>query len=376
VTHRTLRIYRADGRPRYRWLRHGRAGNAETLQEMARLVREDVSTDIGLQNFAEAILRAYDVRGSVFGGSMREVAAIFDYVKYDPASKRGVIFRQDPAGGYESIQDARATIEAGFGDCDDFAVTLATLLGVVGYVTRFVVSRVDPQTEGFDHVYVEVLAPSGKKWIALDASNEKAVVGWEFTPALERRTYPVFADAHGAAELQGFKSFFKKLGKGALKVAPIGLSFVPGAGAVAMAAKAAAGQAISTAQGAVDARAAGGGSKKQKGARAGAGVGSNPSGQFVKYADADTIYRVSDGHAFASPAEFFAAGGAGDFSNISGSGEATPAGLGAKAATGPARGAADAREGGGATGDNSKLLVYAGLGAGALWLLSKFGGGK
>jgi hypothetical protein len=38
----------------------------------------------------------------------------------------------------------------------------------------------------------------------------------------------------GLGELGGFKSFFKKVGKAALKVAPLAASVIPGGGAVAM----------------------------------------------------------------------------------------------------------------------------------------------
>lgn len=261
--HERLRIIGRDGRVKYQWLEHGRAGNVQTLREMAKLVREDIQTDVGLQDYANGILLAAGVRGNVRGLTFREIEAIFNFVKYDPFKKRGIIFRRDPTGGFEAIQDPRITIKRGFGDCDDFAVLLATLLGLVGYPTRFVVIKVNPDTNGFDHVYLEVLAPGGK-WLALDPTNEKAIPGWEAHPVIERRTFKIFSDNPAGDDLEGFKSFFKKIGKGiakvgkvALKVAPVALSIgIPGVGT---AAAAAIGKGVSAASGAVSAFSSGGG---------------------------------------------------------------------------------------------------------------------
>jgi hypothetical protein len=285
MPHTKLRILRR-GALRYEWLHHGRAGNVQTLREMAALVREDLETDVGLANYANSILLAAKVAGDVRGRSMKEVAAIFYFVR------NRFIFRRDPTGGMEAIQDARATIERGFGDCDDFSVLLATLLGLVGYPTRFVVIRINPKADGFQHVYTEVLDPDETKWHALDATNPKALVGWE-ARSIERRTCKIFGSQPDAEDdLEGFKSFFKKIGSGIKKVAkvaaPVAAGLIPGVGQFAA-------QGV---QMAIDAK-SGKGQAQQQG----------PTGEFVKFSDSDTIYRVADRHAFSSWAEFVAAGG-------------------------------------------------------------------
>jgi hypothetical protein len=224
MAHTRLRITDRFGRIAYQFLQHGRPGTVQTLREMAELVRNDVLTDEGLQDYANKILVKAGVGSDVFGnGSMKEIKTIFEWVR------DRIIYRKDPTGGHEAIQDARVTLQRGYGDCDDFSVTLAVLLGLVGYVTRFVVVRVDPQGEGFQHVYLEVKSPRSNKWLALDATNKNAIIGWE-TKSIERRTFQIFG-AHPTNELEGFKKVFKKIGKGAAKVgkkvAPIAAGFIP-----------------------------------------------------------------------------------------------------------------------------------------------------
>jgi hypothetical protein len=223
--HTKLRITDKFGRARYQWLQHGRAGTVQTLIEMAALVRDDVETDQGLQDFANQILVRANVAGDVKRQTVAEIKTLFDYVRDK------FIFRRDPTGGSEAIQDARVSIARGFGDCDDHTVLLSTLLGLVGFVTRFVVLRVNPESDGFDHVYCEVLSPRGDRWLALDASNKQALIGWE-ARGIERRTFSIFGDGR-TNDLEGFKSFFKKVGKGIAKVGRIALPFIPVVGQIA-----------------------------------------------------------------------------------------------------------------------------------------------
>lgn len=274
------------------------------------MVREDVQTDVGLQDFANAILVGAGVRGDVRRSSMREVETLFRFVQFNPQTNHGVIFRRDPTGGTESIQDARETLRRGYGDCDDFAVLLATLLGLVGYVSRFVVIKVNPETSGFDHVYVEVFMPTSTqpdRWIALDPTDEKAMPGYEESRTLERRSFKIFSEHPEGDDLEGFKSFFKKVGKVALKVAPMALSVVPGVGTAAGAAISAG---VDAAQGAVDAKAA------KKAAAQQAVIGSRPDPRFLMDVNTRAVYRASDGHHYETGDEAWAEGVARDFSNV------------------------------------------------------------
>lgn len=75
--------------------------------------------------------------------------------------------------GVETVQTPEATIRLGYGDCDDKATLLATLLEATGHPTRFVAVGRTPGR--FQHVYVETLI--GKKWVALD-TTEPRPMGW------------------------------------------------------------------------------------------------------------------------------------------------------------------------------------------------------
>lgn len=220
-----LRITARSGQHRFEWLRNGRDGNVQTLREMAALVRADAIEDLDLQTTTVAALKRAGVESSVFGRADAEIAAVFKYVQ------KTVDYRRDPAGGSEAIQSASVTLGRGFGDCDDIACVLATMLSLAGFVSRFVVirqstpeRRLDSSRQSFEHVYIETLAPSGK-WIALDACNKLEAPGWE--PSYKARAvFTIFGD-NVSNELEGFKDFMKGLGKVALKVAPVAAMFIP-----------------------------------------------------------------------------------------------------------------------------------------------------
>ena len=213
MTHAQLRIVGDHGPPVYKWLHHGRDGNAQTLEAMAQLVRHAVEMDTGLQDFAHKILQAAGARGDVRTLTDREYIAIFNFVRYSSATKHGVVFRRDPAGSGDSVEGARVTLKRGYGDCDAISVLLAALLGCVGYVCRFVVIRVNPATvSGFNHVYVEVKGRRG--WVALDATKEDAAPGWAVEKGvIVRATYRIFEhDSETPAGLSGFFSALANIG--------------------------------------------------------------------------------------------------------------------------------------------------------------------
>lgn len=75
------------------------------------------------------------------------------------------------------MQDAKRTIQAGCGDCDDKVTLLCSLLAVAGFVSRFVAGG--PSEDELAHVWCEVLLDfSTGEWVALDPTNEKASPGW------------------------------------------------------------------------------------------------------------------------------------------------------------------------------------------------------
>lgn len=206
-----LRLTR-PGSGEYLWLHKGKQGSLQTAAEMARLVREDTVRDEGLQAFAAKILIS---NGLDSHADRRNVATVLcRYVQAIP-----YIF--DPSGSFDSISSARQTLEKGFGDCDDLAVLLATLLALVGFEPRFVLARYNSKSKGYDHVYVDVLLPDGR--MCLDPCSRTHEPGWESMRFYERLMFPIFAfpttSLGDAMQL-------------AATGASIGASFIPGVGPI------------------------------------------------------------------------------------------------------------------------------------------------
>jgi len=210
-----LRVISSNSGSQYYWIHKGKQGSIQTAAQMARLVREDTVKDEGLQRFAAQILMN---AGLDSHANKRDViAAIFRYVKQ-------LRYIHDPAGSFDSVQNARTTIAKGFGDCDDLSVLLATLLAQVGLTPRFVLARYKEKTSGYDHVYVDVELPQVEGGrIALDPSANRRGAGWESLKSIERLTYPIFA-----GPLQSLSGTMQL----ALQGAAVGLNFVPVVGPI------------------------------------------------------------------------------------------------------------------------------------------------
>lgn len=180
-----LRLTR-PGEGAFMWLHKGKQGSLQTAAQMARLVREDVVRDEGLQIFAANILMR---QGLDSHADKRVVAgALCEYVQKLP-----YIF--DPSGSFDSVSSARQTLAKGFGDCDDLSVLLATLLALVGFEPRFVLARYKAKSaggsNGYDHVYVDVILSDGR--MPLDACARTRQPGWESMRYHERLFFPIFA---------------------------------------------------------------------------------------------------------------------------------------------------------------------------------------
>lgn len=168
---------------RYIWLRKGKEGSLQTALEMAKLVRHAAVSDEGLERFT--VQKLIDARLDSHSRPEDVIEIIFRFVQSIP-------YIYDPAGSFDSVQDARHTLAKGYGDCDDLAVLLATMLALVGYKPRFVLARYKETTNGFDHVYVDVELP-GNTRIALDPCSRSHGMGWESRKSLEQLTFPIFA---------------------------------------------------------------------------------------------------------------------------------------------------------------------------------------
>lgn len=198
---------------------------------MAALVRNDAMRDEGLCREAASIL----IRAGL--DSHSDTDTILDHVfRYVQRVK----YIHDPGGNFDAIHSARETLAKGYGDCDDLSVLLATLLACLGFTPSFVMAKYSDDTNGFDHIYVEVETTTGdggratvgrssvpgpRSAVALDPTSRTHGIGWENPRALDRVVFPIFG-AHGA---------FNSLG-GAVALATtgaqIGLSFVPVVGPI------------------------------------------------------------------------------------------------------------------------------------------------
>ena len=74
----------------------------------------------------------------------------------------------------ETLHTADKMLEIRQGDCDDHSILIASLLGSIGYPTRFVAIAMRPGQ--FSHVYTEVQL--NKKWIAVE-TTENVLPGWQ-----------------------------------------------------------------------------------------------------------------------------------------------------------------------------------------------------
>jgi len=73
------------------------------------------------------------------------------------------------------------------GDCDDFSVLEAALLGALGHPTRFITIGYTPRA--FSHVYLEVNLRG--QWIPLDPIMADKPVGWEAPAPVIRKVFPI-----------------------------------------------------------------------------------------------------------------------------------------------------------------------------------------
>jgi hypothetical protein len=165
----TLLLVRGNGTTtEYRTseLRSGVDGNFDTLEIAARWVREDAVLDpIVRAKAAQLVASCTDQNPDC------QIRKLFEFVQRIP--------HVDDPVGIERIADAGTTLQEGFGDCGDKAILLATLLGTLGYIARWVIVNFDGDVTagGLDHWYLEV--QTGDGWMPLDADAVFHGVGWQ-----------------------------------------------------------------------------------------------------------------------------------------------------------------------------------------------------
>lgn len=164
-------------------LAEGVQGNMQTLEAMARLVREQ-RCESDLRNF---VLREIigGVRGHNFAG---EVEAIFRFTQSE------IVYRRDPFG-IERVADIWSTLYAlnpnrPEGDCGIKSTFFASCCALVGHKPFFVIVKQRPGQETFNHVYNAVLIDGAIRYF--DATPEDRPAGWE-VPSVEKLICNIFA---------------------------------------------------------------------------------------------------------------------------------------------------------------------------------------
>lgn len=106
-----------------------------------------------------------------------EAVALFAWVR------RHVRYRREP-GSRDTFSAPDRTLMTGGGDCDDYVLTLGSMLMASGAVVKLRVVAADGSKD-YNHIYLLVdPAADGKKWVPMDASVD-AKPGWEVEGAVE-----------------------------------------------------------------------------------------------------------------------------------------------------------------------------------------------
>lgn len=144
----------------------GHQGTWRTLEAMRYLVQKDSDSHF-LWVFLNSNLFA-GLRGRGI------VEALFSF------ARDRIRYVEDPPG-LEKVSDFQRTTEAGYGDCDDKAVWLATVLYALNIPVRFIVQSYDGRE--WAHVYLEFYDWATWHWVALDPTADGhtgivADIGW------------------------------------------------------------------------------------------------------------------------------------------------------------------------------------------------------
>lgn len=210
-------------------IRDGVEGNYQVIFAMVRLIRESIK-DHALETFAKGKAQShFDTNTTLFGreGYSSHLPADFTFHTIFNYVKRNIAYTLDEAGAVETIKAASVTLSDKFGDCDDQAILIASLLGVLGFEdVRIAMTRYTDTDAAFVHVYT-VVYYQGKRYI-FDTTLPNAKLNDEIPP-LEIKEIPVFNAVEG---LDGFSGVFANAlhyGKRGMKA---GLEIIPSATSV------------------------------------------------------------------------------------------------------------------------------------------------
>lgn len=157
-------------------LKSGRAGNLQTLAAMKALALK-YAAHPNVRKLAITLTFRFRQHEKA-----EKIAALYEFVR------DRIHWTADPVTVGDRVQNPLLTLQRRYGDCVDQVVLLASLLGSVGYVSRFSVLSYQPPA--FQHVYLEVKTENGN-WLPLDPTNDLGVSG-ERPRGLLYAYYPVF----------------------------------------------------------------------------------------------------------------------------------------------------------------------------------------
>lgn len=128
------------------------------------------------------------VSGVANNDSAGERAAVYQWVKGN------IHFRGELD---ETVQTPEVTLKFAAGDCDDFSVLIAALLGSIGVQWEFRTVATGAKGNDFTHVYPVILDNQSGEWVALDATVSQAYPGWEPRRITRSKTWDASKDMKG-----------------------------------------------------------------------------------------------------------------------------------------------------------------------------------
>lgn len=172
----------------------------QVVAQMSEYAVADSASPEILSDLSRVVPVSHAVRSSLPGGcwtDSRTAAALFYHVQNRMRFQRD----EDTVAGLQSMTETpiveglvrpvdMAVMERGIGDCDDYAMYLASLLLAAGIPCAFVTVAADPQDPSrFSHVYVAAYTRDEGR-IPLDASHGE-YPGWETEYYYQRREWPL-----------------------------------------------------------------------------------------------------------------------------------------------------------------------------------------
>ena len=166
----------------------GDAGTRATIGYAKQLVAEGLR-DPQVREMAVKFCR---VHGAQPYDEIGELQAVFNGVLRNFDYRKHVI-------GAQSLQPVRGILRTRAGDCAELnLILMPALLGSIGYPTRAVTIKADPERPSeYSHVYIEAQVSSGQ-WIPLDVARSNTQFGAAPEEYWDRNEFPLTPGAGGS----------------------------------------------------------------------------------------------------------------------------------------------------------------------------------